>query len=154
MFQYYQSATVHTDKFRFPTKIFLLGALGVSTAAFAATSFLGTMSEKINPQAEQIMAAEAPESVLSTVTPSIPSPIPKTDESEEPIEPEFVYLGWEKSSSGIEFYFRDNWKGLLLTMSDFSQYKKVGSGVQLTMHLPSGLRTFEIVDRELASLLP
>jgi len=154
MFQYYQSATVHTDKFRFPTKIFTLGLLAISMTVFGATSFLGRMSEKINPEAEQISSAEASESFLSTVTPTIPSQIPKTEEGDEPIEPEFVYLGWEKSSSGIEFYFRDNWKGLLLTMSDFSQYKKVGSGVQLTMHLPSGLRTFEIVDRELASLLP
>jgi hypothetical protein len=119
------------------------------------------MEERKLSDTEQItsepsLEASAPQNILQTSNPSLPAPqsILDSDEEEKPTEPEFVYLGWEKSSAGIEFYFRDNWKGLLLTMSDFTEYKKVGSGVQLTMHLPSGLRTFEIIDRELATLLP
>jgi zona occludens toxin len=161
IFQYYQSASVHTDKLRFPYKLAFTGVLSLVVVAFCISSFLGDMEERKLSDTEQItsepsLEASAPQNILQTSNPSLPAPqsILDSDEEEKPTEPEFVYLGWEKSSAGIEFYFRDNWKGLLLTMSDFTEYKKVGSGVQLTMHLPSGLRTFEIIDRELATLLP
>lgn len=154
MFQYYQSATIHTDKFRFPTKIVLTAVLAVSMTAFGATSFLGSMSDKIKPDTQQEQPQADSQTILQSAAPELPKSLPNPEDSDKPVEPELVYLGFEKTSTGIEFYFRDNWKGILLTMSDFSQYKKVGSGVQLTMSLPSGYRTFEIIDRELASLLP
>jgi hypothetical protein len=164
LFQYYKSASEHTVKLRLPYKLILTFASAVSVVAFCVYTYFGDMSERGLLQTEQPLAEVQPEpsqpkDILQTSAPSLPSLPPSSDsdpdsDKEKPTEPEFVYLGWEKSSSGIEFYFRDNWKGLLLTMSDFTEYKKVGSGVQLTMHLPSGLRTFEIIDRELATLLP
>lgn len=151
LYQYYQSATVHTHKTRYPWKKIILFAASIVVFIGCVTAFiLGKMPDSDS----QEDLADATAITTSDPAPFISSPSPLED-----IAPsssgDLLYRGNIASSSGIVVWLEDPITGQYFDLSDFDGYsKEPGHRVKFLQNRAAGEASFLVSSSELYSLLP
>jgi len=148
LYQYYQSASVHTGTKRYPIKqiatfvgAILFTVLLGGNFVYSKLAIANSGDKDVQPPEEQILLPK-------------PTQAQETIQVQTPPLNQLLYRGHIKSSTELILMLEDPQTGQRFDLPDFDGYRK--EGVEVVFYLAGTAQeyTYRVRDRELSALLP